>query len=81
MACQADKKKAGFLSRPWNDRRSHFSPVTLKRPSDGEVLLLAKGPGVLKCRALSFRGLRGKWQYTCSPAAGFSLIEAQLALS
>ena len=56
-------------------------PVTL----DGEKyiliasLLLAKGPGVLKGRALSFRGLRGKWQYTCCPAAGVGLIEAQLA--
>ena len=56
-------------------------PVTL----DGEKyiliasLLLAKGPGVLKGRALSFRGLRGEWQSACSRAAGVSLNEAQLA--
>jgi hypothetical protein len=56
-------------------------PVTLVRRKYLLIasFLLAKGPGVLKGRALSFCGLRGEWQYACSRAAGVSLNEAQLA--
>jgi hypothetical protein len=84
MAFQENKKKGGFypaLLAIGTMNAPIPPPVTLVREKYLLIasFLLAKGPGVLKRRALSFCGLRGEWQSACSRAAGVSLNEAQLA--
>ena len=84
MGSKANKpdQKGRDSTRPflyWSNKRSHSSPVTLlKKCLQMADLLMSERARVLRDRALSFRGLRGEWQYACYRSAGLGLIEAQL---